>query len=84
MALFVFLVWFRNRKRFHGQLLLIWLAAYPVLRSTIEIFRGDTERGFVIKGLLSVSQFISVFVVLLALALMLVRLKQRPSLGEQT
>lgn len=85
MCLFVFLVWFRNRKRFHGQLLLIWLAIYPVLRSTIEIFRGDTERGFVVKGLLSTSQFISIFVVLLALALMLARLKQRPQpslLGE--
>ncbi len=77
MALFLLLVWMRGKKRFHGELLLIWLVAYPIMRSIIEIFRGDSERGYVVPGILSTSQFVSIFVVLLALGLM-VYLRRRP------
>jgi phosphatidylglycerol---prolipoprotein diacylglyceryl transferase len=47
-AVLAFLV--RPAKRFHGQVLAIWLMAYAVLRTTVEFFRGDVERG-VILGL---------------------------------
>ncbi len=40
----------RPRKRFHGQVLAIWLMAYAVLRYVVESFRGDVERG-VVAGL---------------------------------
>jgi phosphatidylglycerol:prolipoprotein diacylglycerol transferase len=40
----------RPRKRFHGQVLATWLMAYAVLRSVVELFRGDVERG-VVSGL---------------------------------
>jgi phosphatidylglycerol:prolipoprotein diacylglycerol transferase len=40
----------RPAKRFHGQVLATWLMAYAVLRTTVEFFRGDVERG-VILGL---------------------------------
>lgn len=45
LCLFAFLVVFRSRKRYHGQVLLLYLLVYPVLRSVIEVFRGDRERG---------------------------------------
>jgi phosphatidylglycerol:prolipoprotein diacylglycerol transferase len=46
LALFLLLVlWIRPRKRFHGQALASWLVMYAVLRSTVELFRGDVERG---------------------------------------
>jgi phosphatidylglycerol:prolipoprotein diacylglycerol transferase len=46
LALFLGLVlWIRPRKRFHGQVLASWLVAYAVLRTTVELFRGDVERG---------------------------------------
>jgi len=35
----------RSQRRFHGQIFAFWLMAYAVLRSTIELFRGDFERG---------------------------------------
>jgi phosphatidylglycerol---prolipoprotein diacylglyceryl transferase len=35
----------RPRKRFHGQVLASWLLLYAVLRWTVEVFRGDVERG---------------------------------------
>jgi phosphatidylglycerol---prolipoprotein diacylglyceryl transferase len=35
----------RPRKRFHGQVLASWLLLYAVLRWSVEVFRGDVERG---------------------------------------
>ena len=58
--MFFILISLRPRKRFHGQILLIWLAAYPVIRSVIEVFRGDKIRG--LHGGLSTSQYISIAV----------------------
>ena len=67
LALFFLLVAMRPFKRFHGQLFLTWLGLYPLLRSAIEMMRGDKERG--VWGLLSTSQYISIAVGLAALAL---------------
>ena len=38
----------RPRKRFHGQVLASWLMLYAVLRSVVESYRGDVERGVVL------------------------------------
>lgn len=48
LALFALLVLVvRPRKRFDGQVLASWLMAYAVLRTVVELFRGDVERGLV-------------------------------------
>jgi len=48
LALFALLVLaVRPRKRFDGQVLACWLMAYAVLRTVVELFRGDVERGLV-------------------------------------
>ena len=49
LMIFLFLMWFRTRKRFSGQLLIIYIVAYALIRSVIEIFRGDKVRGFIFK-----------------------------------
>jgi phosphatidylglycerol:prolipoprotein diacylglycerol transferase len=53
-------------KRFDGQVFLVYLIAYACGRSVIEIFRGDFQRGFVIKDILSISQFISLLIIVVA------------------
>ena len=45
LALFGLLLVARRYKRFHGEVLALWLMAYAVLRTTVELFRGDLERG---------------------------------------
>jgi phosphatidylglycerol:prolipoprotein diacylglycerol transferase len=61
LALFLALVlWVRPRKRFDGQVLATWLMAYAVLRTAVELFRGDVERG-VVAGL-GVGQWTSVVI----------------------
>lgn len=51
-ALFFLLLGMRKYRRFHGQILGMWLMSYAVLRSTVELFRGDVERG-TLNGLLN-------------------------------
>ncbi len=51
MVLFVALLTLRRYRRFHGQIFGAWLMCYAILRSTVELFRGDVERG-TLHGLL--------------------------------
>ena len=51
-----------RKKRMDGQVGLTYFMAYPWIRSVVEIFRGDSVRGFVVEGLVSTSQFISILV----------------------
>ena len=46
-ALSIFLVvrWVSKRKKFDGQLTAILLMQYSVLRSIVELYRGDMDRG---------------------------------------
>lgn len=74
--IFLILMFVASRKWFHGQVLLTYGILYPILRSSIELFRGDAERGYVIDGVLSTSQFISLLVALSSLITIIV-LKQR-------
>ena len=60
LIIIVTLIWFAKRQKFAGQLMLIYLMMYAVGRSINEVFRGDEERGFVLGGLLSHSQFIAI------------------------
>jgi phosphatidylglycerol:prolipoprotein diacylglycerol transferase len=50
LGLFLLLVLVvRPRKAFHGQVLATWLLSYAVLRTVVEFFRADVERG-VVRG----------------------------------
>src|SRR5260370_11960876 len=49
--IFLFLTWWSSRKRFHGELLALYLMAYAPLRAALETFRGDEDRGRVFNFL---------------------------------
>lgn len=57
--LYIALVVLRKRQTFDGQIIWTFLASYAVLRTTIEVFRFDEDRGVYLDGLLSTSQIIS-------------------------
>jgi len=76
MVLFFGLLWVNRRKAFDGQAVLTYFMVYPVIRSLIEIFRGDQIRGFVVEGILSTSQFISLLLFVGAAMTLVIRLKQ--------
>jgi phosphatidylglycerol---prolipoprotein diacylglyceryl transferase len=79
-ALIIFLVTFYilRRKKFDGQVAGTALCMYAVLRSIVEIFRGDEDRGMV--GPLSTSQFVSIFV--FAIGLLILILAPRRTLAD--
>ena len=52
LCLFLALLTMRRYRRFHGQIFGMWLMCYAILRSTVELFRGDVERG-TLNGLLN-------------------------------
>lgn len=83
LTIFFILVMWRYRKRFHGQIFLMWLILYPILRWVNEnFFRGDKSRGEDILWGLSTSGLISVLVAGSALIVILLSLRQGRLLGS--
>jgi len=76
LALFALLVRLRRRKRFDGEVILVYTLLYAIARFMLEFFRGDADRGFVFGGLLSTSQFIAAILGPAAIVLWLVRRRQ--------
>jgi len=58
------LLYLYSRKKFHGELLLLYAIIYGVGRSITEIFRGDEARGYIIDGVLTHSQFIAILILI--------------------
>ena len=57
--IFLILNWrFRTRK-YDGQIFFEGLALYSILRFVVEWFRGDDYRGYVLGGMVSYSQLVS-------------------------
>jgi phosphatidylglycerol:prolipoprotein diacylglycerol transferase len=68
--LFLYLMRRLKLKHFTGQVILEYLMLYAALRFVIEFFRDD-DRGFVLHGLLSTSQFIGILTILASAAVYL-------------
>ncbi len=72
-------VW--HKRKFRGQVSLIYLTLYPVLRSIIEIYRGDSIRGYIIPGYVTTSQFISFLIFTAAITAYFV-MRSRPEFKD--
>lgn len=64
---FAFLAWKSQKKAFDGQILLLYLMIYSLLRIGVEVLRGDLERGFVIEPYVSKSQLLSLLLIIFAI-----------------
>ena len=67
LLVMVVLIFLRARRKFYGQLFLLYLILYAVGRSVLEIFRGDTDRGFIIKDYVSHSQFVAFIIIVVVI-----------------
>ena len=81
-SIMIFLLIFKRWKRFDGQLFISYLIIYAIGRSILEIFRGDLDRGFVVKDVLSTSQFISGIIIVIAVYFY-VKLDRKANLTHQ-
>ena len=75
LILYFGLLWIFSRRKFDGQVGLTYLLVYPILRSILETFRGDSIRGFLVQDLLSTSQFISAVIFVVAMITLLLRVR---------
>ena len=72
-CIFLFLISFRKRKTFDGQLIWLYTLLYAIVRLIVESFRGD-PRGFV-GGMLATSQFIGIVMIPISI-FMLIKLSK--------
>lgn len=82
LLVFLLLLWLHKRKKFDGQVILVYALLYSVIRFTIEFWRDD-PRGdvFGLTSLthLSTSQLISLIVGIASLVALIVRWRLRVS-----
>jgi phosphatidylglycerol:prolipoprotein diacylglycerol transferase len=80
LAVFALLYYFHRRKKFDGQILIMYMIFYPLIRFTIEFFRDDPRGNlFGLPELtgLSTSQIISLIVALAAIIFLFIKSKKK-------
>jgi len=74
LCLLIFMLWYRNKKKFTGEILLIYLTGYGIGRAWIEGLRTDQ---LLIPGTgLAVSQVLSVVLAAVSLTVLLLKRKE--------
>lgn len=69
LLLYLGLAWLYRRKKFDGQVFAVFLVGYAILRSTVELFRGDYGTSEIHAGL-TPGQLVSVGIVTAGIALL--------------
>jgi len=64
-------------KQFHGQLFLLYLTFYSAGRVIIEIFRGDSGRGYIVDNVISYAQFTALVILIIVFFLYRYLLKKQ-------
>ena len=76
-SLFGVLSWvWKSHRKFDGQIMAMLMVAYPVLRSFVELFRGDAVRGTGYLGELSTSQVASIPVFVAAIIMVAIQFRK--------
>lgn len=70
LLLFFFLLILYKKEKFVNRMLIVYCLTYPVIRFTLEFFRGDTYRGFLFG--LSTSQLVSIGLLIFAIVFILI------------
>ncbi|MEE9258789.1 MAG: prolipoprotein diacylglyceryl transferase [Nitrospinaceae bacterium] len=76
LIIFMVLIWIGKRKKFDGQVFWTYGVLYSIGRFIIEIFRGD-DRGYAVEGVLSTSQFLGVFILILSVVMLVILGRKR-------
>jgi len=81
LCLYAGLAWLYRRKKFDGQVFATYLVFYAVLRSFVELFRGDYPIDQRVAGWATPAQMVSIVILLAGVGMFL--MLPRPSLKEQ-
>jgi phosphatidylglycerol:prolipoprotein diacylglycerol transferase len=69
LAFYGLLAWAFRRKKFNGQIFAIYLVGYALLRSFVEMFRGDYPQYY-LGGWATPAQVVSIGILAVGLALL--------------
>lgn len=70
LGLYLGLAWFfRKRRQFEGQVFSIYLMGYAIVRSTVEMFRGDYPKDYYIGGWMTPAHKVSIVIFIAGIAL---------------
>jgi len=83
LCIFLILVWFRKKKKFDGQVMLLYLILYSIVRIMLEFFRGDLTRKFPLGHWVSDAQILSFSFIAIAVIIWLIR-SRRSALGGKS
>jgi len=78
----LFSIYKYKKNKFDGQIFILYIFNYSVIRFFVEYFRGDADRGYLIGGLshplssISTSQFISIVGFILSIVLFIITKKK--------
>jgi phosphatidylglycerol:prolipoprotein diacylglycerol transferase len=72
LAFYLGLAWLYRHKKFDGQVFGAYLIGYALLRSFVEVFRGDYPQHY-LGGWATPAQLVSVVIILAGIALLLIR-----------
>lgn len=73
VALSLGLAWWFPRRRFDGQVFAIYMVAYAVIRSFVELFRGDYPASTLYFGFITPAHWVSAGLLVLGAVLYLIR-----------
>ena len=72
LVLFLILFWYRKRKRFSGELIVLYGFLYGLFRFVLEFFREpDMQLGFICCGWMTMGQLLSFMMMMVAFVLYL-------------
>jgi phosphatidylglycerol---prolipoprotein diacylglyceryl transferase len=86
LIVFGVLFYFHKRKKFDGQILIMYMICYPLIRFTIEFFRDDPRGdlfGLTTLTNLSTSQIISLIIAVSSVVFLYFRLRKKPAESSQ-
>ena len=83
---FIFLMILYKKKKFKGQVFIVYIFNYSVIRFFVEYFRGDPDpdRGYIFGGIehpftsLSIAQLISIIGIIISIVLYRILKKKKP------
>jgi phosphatidylglycerol:prolipoprotein diacylglycerol transferase len=83
IGVFLILLWFRKKKKFDGQVLLLYLILYSLIRIGLDFLRGNQARSFAVGHTLSVAQILSFSFIAISVIIWVVR-SRRNALGGKS
>lgn len=82
LALYLGLAWWFRRKKYDGQVFAFYLVGYAIIRSTVEMFRGDYPERQILAGWATPAHLVSAIILTIGIVLLLVLKKSRPRRTE--